>query len=121
MAMHNRNMGIVGERLAADFMENSGYRILATNFRCPLGEIDIVAEKGPLVAIVEVKTRQDEYCGRPAQAVNIRKQRKIADTAMWFLRSKKMDYRPCRFDVIEVIIPKAGKIIINHIEEAFEC
>lgn len=121
MAMHNRSMGIIGERLAADFMENSGYRILATNFRCPLGEIDIVAEKGPLVAVVEVKTRQDEYCGRPAQAVNIRKQRKIIDTAMWFLRNRRMDFRPCRFDVIEVIIPKAGKIIINHIEEAFEC
>ena len=95
------------------------YEILARNFRTPRGEIDIVASKGRMLAFVEVKTRRTQRFGRPAAAVDYRKQQKIIQSARWFLRQRHLEGCLCRFDVIEIY--RAGeRWQIEHLPGAFE-
>ena len=114
--MDTTKLGRQGEEAAAVFLKEAGYEILARNFRTPRGEIDIVAGTGQTVAFIEVKTRR---FGRPAAAVDYRKQQKIIQSARWFLRQRHLDGCLCRFDVIEVCV--AGeRWEIHHLPGAFE-
>ena len=119
MSDATKKLGNTGEKLAAAFLENHGYKILEKNFRIRSAEIDIIAEIGGVVVFVEVKTRSNIRHGLPAEAVNFRKQKKIIEAASVFLQDEKYCNCACRFDVIEII--SAGKDFkINHIENAFE-
>ncbi|MDL2226286.1 YraN family protein [Deltaproteobacteria bacterium OttesenSCG-928-M10] len=112
-------LGRRGEDLAADYLKSLGYRIVGRNLANRIGELDLVAEDGRTVVVVEVKTRSKS--GRPpAEAVDGRKRRKLTLTATLFLQMKKWDARPARFDVVEVVCPPGGAPIINHIKDAFE-
>ncbi|EAX48690.1 protein of unknown function UPF0102 [Thermosinus carboxydivorans Nor1] len=71
-------MGKMGENAAADYLARNGYKILMRNYRCRIGEIDIVAERQGTIVFVEVKTRSSEKFGFPAEAVNYRKQQKLS-------------------------------------------
>ena len=119
MSDATKNLGNTGENLAAKFLENHGYKILERNYRIRTAEIDIIAEIGGVTVFVEVKTRSNLRKGTPAEAVNIRKQKKIIEAASVFLQNESYCDCACRFDVIEVI--SADKDFkINHIENAFE-
>jgi len=114
-------LGCFGEDAACSYLEQQGYQILARNFRCKMGEIDIVAAKGEIIAFVEVKTRQSLLYGAPCEAVTWKKQRHIIKTASYYIHGNhRLDSRfSYRFDVIEVIV--AGDITeFLHIEGAFE-
>ena len=63
--MGNRELGNIGERAAAELLQNDGYEILERNYRCQAGEIDIIAVRGSEIAFVEVKTRRNHNYGRP--------------------------------------------------------
>ncbi|WP_408643039.1 YraN family protein [Thermosinus carboxydivorans] len=76
--MNNIMMGKMGENAAADYLARNGYKILMRNYRCRIGEIDIVAERQGTIVFVEVKTRSSEKFGFPAEAVNYRKQQKLS-------------------------------------------
>ena len=121
--MKNQILGSQGEQAAADFLQQQGYVICARNFRVPVGEIDIIARQGEVLAFVEVKTRHGSRYGTPAQAVNFYKQKKIIQTAQWFLRQKHLseDKCFCRFDVVEVYALPKGKWQVHHLPGAFEC
>ncbi|MDR1440320.1 MAG: YraN family protein [Clostridiales bacterium] len=118
-------VGKVGESAAESFLRGNGYRILNKNFRCgKFGEIDIVASKSSVLCFVEVKARADDRFGRPAEAVNYKKRRKILSVASYYLSVFHMSDRRVRFDVVEVYFRKRadGQIVvtsINHIENAF--
>ena len=117
--MDTTKLGRQGEEAAAVFLKEAGYEILAPNFRTPRGEIDIVAACGETLAFIEVKTRRTRRFGRPAAAVDYRKQQKIIQSARWFLRQRHLDGCLCRFDVIEVCV--AGeRWEIHHLPGAFE-
>ena len=110
--MDTTKLGRQGEEAAAVFLKEAGYEILARNFRTPRGEIQTVA-------FIEVKTRRTRRFGRPAAAVDYRKQQKIIQSARWFLRQRHLDGCLCRFDVIEVCV--AGeRWEIHHLPGAFE-
>jgi len=112
-------LGRKGEILAASFLRRSGYSIREINFRCPIGEIDIVAkEKGELV-FVEVKTRKSSQLGYPEQAVGIRKQRKMSQLALWYLQEKKLVDVNARFDVVAILVLPSGNEI-RLIKNAFD-
>jgi putative endonuclease len=112
-------LGREGEILAASFLRRSGYSIREINFRCPIGEIDIVAkEKGELV-FVEVKTRKSSQLGYPEQAVGIRKQRKMSQLALWYLQEKKLADVNARFDVVAILMLQSGNEI-RLIKNAFD-
>lgn len=107
-------MGSAGEKRAVKFLKKKGFKILKTNYKTPLGEIDIIAEDKGAIVFIEVKTRTSEDYGLPCQAVDTKKQEKYYKTATFYLqREKKMDVE-CRFDVVEVENEK-----INHIFNAF--
>ena len=113
-------LGRQGEAAAAAYLkERCRYTLLEKNYRSRLGEIDIIARDGQTIVFIEVKTRRTALYGRPSEAVESRKQRKIALVAASYLSRKSWWNRPCRFDVMEVFVPSPGTCRINHIKNAF--
>ena len=113
-------LGQRGEELAARYLRCHGHRVLYRNFRAPQGgEVDLVCRDtrhGELV-FVEVKTRSSEDFGRPAEAVNLKKQRLIIRGAMRWLQLLSMPDITYRFDIVEVVI--GPPLEIRHWENAF--
>ncbi len=91
-----------GEAIASLCLRLKGYRIEARNWRCALGEIDIVAWDGDTLVFVEVKTRAGRSAGSPEEAVTGAKQRRIVGLAQAYLGKRRGDPPPCRFDVVAV-------------------
>ena len=111
--------GEEGERIAAAYLKKNGYRIIEINFRCPIGEIDIVAKEKDDLVFVEVKTRKSIELGYPEQAVGIRKQKKMSQLALWYLQKRKIADTNARFDVVAVtLIPENNEVKL--IKNAFD-
>jgi putative endonuclease len=111
--------GKEGEKIAAAFLKKNGYRISEINFRCVLGEIDIIArDKGELV-FIEVKTRRSGELGYPEQAVGIRKQKKMSQLALWYLQKNNITDVDARFDVVAITMLPSGNEI-KLIKNAFD-
>ena len=119
MSEFTKILGNAGENFAAKYLEERGYKIIAQNYRVRSAEIDIIAELGEEIIFVEVKTRSNTRRGLPAEAVNLRKQKRIIQAASVFLQDEIYFDRACRFDVIEVY-SDGTKFKIRHIENAFE-
>ena len=99
----SKNIGNFYEGMAADYLEKQGYRILEKNFRCPKGEIDIIARDEEYLCFIEVKFRSSEENGGPEGAVNRKKQKRLSGAALYYLMQKGYpDTVPCRFDVVGV-------------------
>lgn len=118
MTEEKLSLGRLGEEKALSFLKKKGYRILAQNYRCQAGEIDIIARDGKLMAFVEVKTRTSLRYGSPFLAVDLRKQKKIARTAARYLKEKGAGQRNCRFDVVGVTLLEEGEEV-ELIKDAF--
>lgn len=88
--------------MAECFLRENGYRILARNYRCPLGEIDLVAMDGESLVFIEVKTRRGETFGHPAESVDAIKRRRLYRVARHFIAQTRTGALPCRFDVVSV-------------------
>jgi putative endonuclease len=116
-ARHER--GRRGERLAERHLKKLGYRLQARRFGTPVGELDLVMTDGQTVVFVEVKTRADRRLADPEDAVTRAKQRRLARAVGWYLREKRLEDRPCRFDVVTVILPDEGAAEIEHMPDAF--
>jgi putative endonuclease len=95
-------LGQRGEDAARAFLEARGIRIVAANFSCSAGEIDLVGQEGTTLIFVEVKTRSSRAFGPPQFAVHHRKQRQIARAAQWYLAAQRKTDAACRFDVLAV-------------------
>ena len=113
--MANVSKGAAGEVLAARFLRDTGYDIIAANYRCRFGEIDIIAADKEYIAFVEVKTRSETALYTPREAVNIAKQGRIQKTANTFLQHHPTALQP-RFDVIEVIADPKEPMRALHLE-----
>lgn len=115
--------GAVGEMLAARFLRAKGYTILAANYRCRFGEIDIIAADRQYIAFVEVKTRRQGALYSPREAVTLTKQKRLIQTAGLFLKGHPEIQKQPRFDVVEVVT-RPDKLMeaaeINHILHAYE-
>ena len=108
-----------GEQKACLFLEGKGYEILERNFKCKIGEVDIIAKKDDNISFVEVKTRCSIDFGLPCEAVNRKKRSKIIRTAQSYIKQhKEYIYFGFYLDVIEVLTINDG-IYINHICCAF--
>ena len=112
--MNRRAIGNQGEDAACAYLKKQGWKVLDRNVVRRGGEIDIIAEKKGVYAFIEVKTRSSNRYGTPAEAVDARKQRRIALVAMQYAAEKKLLDARLRFDVIEVT-PEG----VRHIEGAF--
>ena len=112
-------LGDRGENQAARFLRGLGYKIIVRNFRCELGEIDIVARDGPTLVFVEVKTRaQDEPT--PEEQVHDGKQHQLTRVAKIYLSRYGTPRPPARFDVVAIVWPAGAEPQIRHIPHAFE-
>ncbi|WP_298594989.1 YraN family protein [uncultured Mitsuokella sp.] len=118
--MNNKILGNQGEALAANYLIQHGYAILAQNYRIRSAELDLVVKDGNTIAFVEVKTRRNMHFGSGAEAVNYRKQKKIIQAAQYFLQRWNLEGRPCRFDVIEIYKDTNQLYRIHHLKNAFE-
>jgi putative endonuclease len=119
MSKERLSLGKKGEDLAIAQLRVLNYKILERNYKCALGEIDIIAREKDTLVFVEVKTRATRDFGGPAAAVNERKQRQLSKVALTYLNQKKITEMPARFDVVAVeLIPPAPRIEV--IRNAFE-
>ena len=110
-----RAEGTWGEALAADYLRQRGYRLVAHSYQCRFGEIDLIAWDGEILCFVEVKTRSNLACGLPREYVTAAKQERIRKTAAFYLMEKGLDC-PVRFDVAEVYTDGAHSPAATHIE-----
>ena len=114
-----RLFGQHGEQRAAQFLRKLGYAIVERNYRCPRGEIDLVAQDKETLVFVEVRTHRSREFGDPLASVNTRKQRQIAMTALHYLSRFHLHDRAARFDVIG-IMGEGDTAQLTHIKAAFE-
>jgi putative endonuclease len=111
--------GKYGEWLAAEFLVDSGMRLIARNWRCALGEIDIIAQDGDVTVFCEVKTRSGTTYGTPAEAVVRAKQLRLRKLAAEWMKTSHRHIDGVRFDVVAVLSPRRGSIRLQHIKGAF--
>ena len=112
-------LGRRGEELAALFLESAGYRLVASNFKLPVGrslrgalvhaEIDCIAYEGATLCFIEVKTRTSTWFATPEANVDLRKQRQITRAARVYRRLFNLTPEPYRYDVVSVVLPPAEK------------
>jgi putative endonuclease len=98
----SRAAGQAAEKRAAAFLEQRGYRIVARNYSCRMGEIDIVAEDGKTLCFVEVRMRRVDDFGSAQETITPQKLTKIVRAARHFLITKNLEQRECRFDVVTI-------------------
>ena len=114
-------LGRWGQKQGERFLRRKGLRMLARNFNCNTGELDLVMAnpEDRSVVFVEVKTRANENFTTAESCVTADKRRKIVSTAKYFLASYKINNRPTQFDVVTVVLGKKGLPVIRHFEHAF--
>lgn len=108
--------GIIGEKLAVDFLESINYKIIERNFLCKQGEIDIIAKDKDEYVFIEVKTRSSSCYGRPSEAVTQYKKKHILKSTRYYLYLHRLENVFVRFDVIEVYLYN-HKYKINHLKQ----
>ena len=116
MAEHNE-LGKKGEELAIAFLIENDYKILEKNYRYLKAEVDIIAQKGTVLAVVEVKTRSTDYFGDPQDFVNPKKIKLLLSAIDYYVIKKDLEVE-VRFDII-AIIHKNNITKIEHLEDAF--
>ncbi len=113
-------IGRKGEKLARRFLKRKGYRILAKNYTCAAGELDLIALDSQTIVFVEVKSRHDETHADPEDTVTVAKRRKLHQVARYWLAGRRADSYTCRFDVVAVTLCESGKAQIRHTTDAFD-
>jgi putative endonuclease len=116
-----RWFGNRSERAAARYLKQLGYRIVARNYACPLGELDLVAIEGRCIVFVEVRSTEQADTDRTAASVDVAKQKRLTNLALHFLQQRRLLDYPARFDVLVVSWPAGNREPdINHHRHAFE-
>jgi putative endonuclease len=113
--------GQAAEALARQFLEQRGLRLLAQNWRCRLGELDLVMLDSDTVVFVEVRYRRYSAWGGAAESVDARKREKLSRAAQHFLQQEsRWAKHPCRFDVIAITADSPAPAPLNWIQNAFD-
>ena len=117
MTKKRLKVGLIGEQAASEYLKEHGYEIVETNYRCRLGEIDIVARDRQTVVIVEVRTRTSFSYGAPEESITAAKAKKLHLLARYYLKSLSCGEVSSRIDLVAVILNKKDNSVvkINHI------
>ncbi|MDF2722833.1 MAG: hypothetical protein K0Q59_2508 [Paenibacillus sp.] len=120
-AIDRRQLGRMGEQLAARYLQEQGYRIMERNWRCPKGELDMVAAYLETIVFVEVRSRRDTGTfGSAEESVDARKQRRVRELAHYYLYGQRALDQAIRFDVIAILFAADGTCLkLNHLASAF--
>lgn len=119
MTKERLDLGKLGEALALEKVRRLGYKKITSNYRCPLGEVDLVAMDGDTLVFIEIKTRRTGGIHYAKEAVDQRKRRQLSKVALFYMKSEGCVGRPARFDVVAVSL-KRGKPEVEVIRDAFE-
>lgn len=112
--------GKAAEDAAAIYLAKQGHTILERNYRCPIGEIDIVSRQGEYLVFVEVRSRKGAAFGLPQETVNWNKRQRVRRLAAQYLQVKRAWQAKCRFDVIGIVYGENDEILsLEHITDAF--
>jgi putative endonuclease len=112
-------LGPHGEKIGARFLKRLGHRVLKKNYRCPVGEIDLVTADRDTLVFVEVKTRRSDEAADPEAAVNFHKRRQITRVAKFYIAQARAEHLPARFDILSIVVPEKGEPEIEHFVNAF--
>lgn len=118
----NNIVGAWGEALAGEYLQKKHYRLIAANYRCKYGEIDLIVCNREYLVFVEVKLRKSARFARAAEFVDYHKQERLRTTAQMYLSQNPTQLQP-RFDVIEIYAPDGTATPhpeIHHLEDAFQ-
>ena len=119
MTKERIELGKFGEELALRRIKRLGYKKIVRNFRCPFGEVDIIARDGDTLVFMEIKTRKGRSIDYAKEAVNERKKRQISKVALAYMKSMDCSDVRARFDVVAISLGR-GKPEIEVIKNAFE-
>jgi putative endonuclease len=124
MTQQRRKLGNAGEQLAVTYLQNQGYGIIAQNWRCKLGEIDIIATDDTTLVFVEVRTRQTVVVGLAEESINRSKQQRLAALAEAYIQQRINDQQPWegpwRIDVVTLQLDHNQHAYIRHLQHAVE-
>lgn len=122
MIHYNKKVGSYGEYIAKSYLESLGYVILRKNFRCKVGEIDVIASlpSNNCICFVEVKSRFTNSYGRPSESITFKKILNLRHTAEFYMMVNKLYKHNFRFDVVEIIFNhNNNNYIVQHIKNVF--
>ncbi|MBI2850661.1 MAG: YraN family protein [Chloroflexi bacterium] len=107
--MKRRNTGDLGEKFARDFLKKRGYRIVETNYRCPRGEIDIIARHKESLVFIEVRSKASLRFGSPEESITFAKRSHLRAAAQYYLQDKGGELPEWRIDVVAIELDGNGK------------
>ncbi|QAY73802.1 YraN family protein [Agromyces protaetiae] len=113
---HNTELGRHGEQIAAGHLEARGMQILDRNWRCPIGELDLVARDGRDTVFVEVKTRTTAAFGHPFEAITALKLARLRRLALAWCEQSEAPVGRIRIDAISVLAPTDAPAFVEHLE-----
>ena len=116
-----KRLGNVGEEIAARELTRRGYMVRERNWRCPEGELDMVAEQGEMLVFVEVRTRRGDRFGTPEESITLAKRAHLIAAAQAYLQAHSLQDRDWRIDVVAVEMSAQGQLLrVDVIENAIE-
>ncbi len=119
--MNRHETGILGEKLACDFLQKNGYKIIETNYRCPDGEIDIIARHGEILVFIEVRTKHSSEFGTPEESIIPSKMEKLRTVAAHYGQNRDNLPDSWRIDMVAVHLGNNNRVSrIDIIENAVE-
>ena len=119
MTKQRQDLGALGEDLALKEITRLGYKCIARNYRCPLGEIDLIAKERDSLVFIEIKTRKGRSTGYAKEAITPRKRRQLSKVALAYMKSNNCSDAKSRFDVVAISLTR-GKEEIEVIRNAFD-
>ena len=111
-------LGLYGERVAGQYLQSIGYEIIERNWRCPLGEIDIILRDSNRYVFVEVKTRNGAGFGHPFEAITEIKLGRLRRLVSEWCRARQLSGIDVRIDAVSVLV-KQGKVELEHLKQVF--
>ena len=118
MQTPKQRLGQYGEDSAAQFLENRGFQIIERNYRCPIGEIDIIARDGKWLVFIEVKTRSGGGYGHPLESITNQKLARMRTLANHWSHQNAVNSKHIRLDAVSVLV-RNGRVLIEHLKQVF--
>jgi putative endonuclease len=107
--MKRRETGILGEKIAGEFLKKRGYQIIEANYRCPEGEIDLVARHKDCLVFIEVRTKRSLAFGTPEESITAAKKARLKNIVAYYQQTHDALPQVCRIDVVAVELDRRGR------------